>query len=51
MNKKFIVRLWVDLEVEAETKKAAKEIANRVPVEVKTVPVYDMQVAEVYERD
>jgi hypothetical protein len=48
---KYIVRLWVDIEVFAETQNEAKEIAKKVPVEVKDADIYDTQVANVYETE
>ena len=50
----YIVRVWVDLEIEAESKEKAKEIAHKYPIEIKAseqVSEYDMQVAEVWLKD
>lgn len=44
---KYVVRLWVDIEVEAEDEAAAKRVGRDASVEVGE-PVYDIQVANVY---
>lgn len=47
-KKTFVVRLWVDVEIPAETKEEAKKIANNVPVSVQPFGIYEIQVENVW---
>jgi len=46
---KYIVRLWVDIEVKANHPLAAKEVAKKCKVGVDQ-EVYDIQTAEIWEK-
>ena len=52
---KYIVRLWIDVVIEANSKEEAKLITadhNKVPVDVGTdIEVYDIQVGDAWERN
>lgn len=54
MKMKYIVRIWIDLKITANSEKEARELAKTTPITVKeTFPVeyYDSQVGEIWERD
>jgi hypothetical protein len=51
---KFVVRLWLDLEVEAESEVAAREVGRKVGIEIdgyKGAEVYDTQVGDCWVRE
>lgn len=53
---KFVTRLWVDIELEANSKEEAIKITHKVPVTVGNqdlgIEVYDIQVSgQVWERN
>lgn len=44
-KQKFIVRVWVDIEVSADSREEASKIVKKTPIAVKGQNIYDTQLS------
>lgn len=51
MEHRYLVRVWVDVEVSAETDSDAFEAVNRLPMQVSGADVYDIQTYRIIKVD